>query len=154
MGDIVDSESAESLRERLSDRANAAISYWASLRPMGDLRLAEDGAVGAYISGVFRLIGYLGPEPQGDAEQIQGFAIVALYRVTESEILDSQSGRSLLAAASVDVAPIIATILAAVPAGGTIRVTNYGDVVRIDDAGKTKVAHVTPEQWFPGQLAL
>ncbi|EPR75389.1 hypothetical protein ADILRU_2345 [Leifsonia rubra CMS 76R] len=150
---IVDAETSEDLTELLGENASTVIDHWVSLRPMGDLYLDDsDAAVIGYISGSPRLLGYLGPEPTPDPNAIRGFAIPALYRVTATQIIDSSSGQSLHRASLTDTGTLIAGILGRVPAGGTIRVTNYGDVVRIDDTGKAKVAHTSAAQWFPGQL--
>ena len=153
LGDIVDSANGESYLGLLEQPTGPTVARWQALRPKGDLYLAsEDAALVAYLAGVPRLIGYLGPEPEHDPSAIRGFAIPALYRVTDARIIDRTSGRSLSEVATEDVGDLVAEILEAVPPGGTIRVTTYGDVVRIDDAGKTKVTQVNPQQWFPGQL--
>jgi hypothetical protein len=99
-----------------------------------------DGAIGGYIGASPRLLGYLGPDPEGDVAR--GFSSPHYYTVDDGGIVDLNTNKRLAAPFVPDVAD-----------GTTLRVTTYGDVLALDDsAGVARVAHVTPDQWFPGHL--
>ena len=55
--DLIDPTNGRSYREQMTD-VQAKVSRWAALHPMGDLFVAEDGAVAGYMSGKLRLIGF------------------------------------------------------------------------------------------------
>lgn len=152
--DVVDVASGRSIRDEVDGPLTEKVRQWTSARPMGDLWVDDDGAVGGFIEGRERLLGYTGPDPEGDLAR--GFLVRRYYDVVGGRLVDIDSGSVLsdmVAKGAVDEAMRIEqSVLAAAEPGGTIRVTNYGDVLYIDEQGMTRVAVATPQTWFPGHL--
>lgn len=152
--DVVDVATGRSLRDEVEGSLAEKLRQWTSARPMGDLWIDDDGAVGGFIEGRERLLGYTGPDPEGDIAR--GFLVRRYYDVVGGRVVDVDSGSALsdmVAKADVcQAGEIEEAITAAVQPGGTIRVTNYGDVLYIDEQGMTRVAVATPQTWFPGHL--
>ncbi|MGM1028977.1 MAG: hypothetical protein ACQEWM_03780 [Actinomycetota bacterium] len=142
-GDVVHPESMESVRSRVTGDFAEKARAWTAVEPRGRaLWIDDDGAVGGYIGAVPRLLGYLGPDPELDIAR--GFFTPHFYSVDRGEIVDLDSGQHLR--------PAFAGQL---PAGTTLRVTTYGDVVALGDAdGIERVATVSPREWFSGHLGL
>lgn len=155
--DVVDVERGGSLRAEIDGDPNEKVRQWTSARPMGDLWLGSDGAVGGYVQGVPRLLGYLGPDP---ADEIaRGFLLRHYYDLVDGHLVDLDSGVQLLDAVEDDSAREAAgaaerAIAEVAHAGGTIRLTNFGDLIYIDDQGLRRMAVVTPETWFPSHFSV
>jgi hypothetical protein len=96
--------------------------------------------VGGFIGATPRLLGYLGPDPDGDVAR--GFFTPHFYTVERGEVADFDSGERRPAPFAQELT-----------VGTTLHVTTYGDVVVIGDAGEVeRVATVKPSEWFPGHL--
>lgn len=148
-GDLLQAETGVSLKPEMTDAASK-LPRWAALRPMGDLRVADDdGAVAAYLSGELRLIGYLGDEPPFSGAR--GFVLPHLYEKQRGDVVDRDSGRRLTAATT-SAASVLAR-LGSVLDGTALRLTTEGDVAVFDEEGATKICSVTAAEWFPGHLA-
>jgi hypothetical protein len=152
--DVVDVASGRSIRDEVDGPLAEKVRQWTSARPMGDLWVGEDGAIGGFIEGRERLLGYTGPDPE--TEIARGFLVRRYYDVVGERLVDIDSGSALsdmVANEAVDeVEAIEESVVTAAQPGGTIRVTNYGDVLYMDEQGMTRVAVVTPQTWFPGHL--
>ena len=154
-GDVVDLGTGESVRGEISGDVGEKLRQWQSARPMGDLWLDTDGAVGGYVAGVPRLLGYAGPDPED--EIARGFLLRRYYDVSDGHLVDLDTGVRLADVAANDVARAVAVEVDDAVArvsheGGTIRLTNFGDLIYLDDGGLQRVAVVTPDTWFPGHL--
>lgn len=140
-GDVVHPDTMESVRSRVTGDFADKVRAWTAVEPRGrELWVDTDGAVGGFISATPRLLGYLGPDPEGDIAR--GFFTPHFYAVDGDEIVDLDSGERRK------------TSFAQRLADGTmLRVTTYGDVLIVGDAeGVERVATVTPAEWFPGHL--
>lgn len=140
-GDVVHPDTMESVRPRVTGDFADKVRAWTAVEPRGrELWIDTDGAVGGFIGATPRLLGYLGPDPEGDIAR--GFFTSHFYVVDGDEIVDVDSGDRL----GSDVA-------AAMQNGTSFQVTTYGDVLIIDGVHELeRVAIVRPDQWFVGHL--
>ncbi|CDK00599.1 hypothetical protein MIC448_270010 [Microbacterium sp. C448] len=152
--DVVDVATGRSLRGEVDGPLVEKLRQWTSARPMGDLWVDDDGAVGGYIEGRERLLGYAGPDPESDIAR--GFLVRRYYDVMGGRLVDLDSGDPLADTVGPngtdEARGIEDAVVAVAEPGGTIRVTNYGDVLYIDEQGMARVAVATPKTWFPGHL--
>ncbi|MGR0319450.1 hypothetical protein [Agromyces sp. ZXT2-3] len=153
--DVVDIETGRSLRPEIDGDPNEKLRQWTSARPMGELWVAGDGAVGGYVRGVPRLLGYLGPDPVD--EVARGFLLPRFYDLVDDHLIDLDSGVRLQEAVDGDTAQDEAqrldrAVAEVAHAGGTIRLTNFGDLLYLDDDGMQRIAVVNPTMWFPSHF--
>lgn len=157
IGDLVDPRTGEGLRAHVdADEWPRKRRLWLAARPLGGVWLDErDGAVGGFVDNVPRLLGYLGDEH--DDGLARGFLTPRYYEVSDGRIVDLDSGLALVDAVAADacdaVQQIQQTVVVATPEHSGLRLSTYGDLVAITDAGAVRVAVVDPEHWFPGHLA-
>lgn len=140
-GAVVHPETLESVRSRVVGDFAEKVRSWTAVEPRGrELWIDTDGAVGGFIGATPRLLGYLGPDPDGDVAR--GFFTPHFYTVEGGEVADFDSGERRPAPFAQELT-----------VGTTLRVTTYGDVLVIGDAGEVeRVATVKPDEWFPGHL--
>lgn len=153
--DVVDVETGRSLRPEIDGDPIEKVRQWTGARPLGDLWVGDDGAVGGYVRGVPRLLGYLGPDPED--EVARGFLLPRFYDLVDDYLIDLDSGVRLQEAvdgdAGRDEAQRLDRAVAEVAhAGGTIRLTNFGDLLYLDDDGMQRIAVVNPAMWFPSHF--
>jgi len=133
-GDLVSIASGDSVKDRISGDASARLRTWLAPVPKGNLWIAGDGAVGGFVAAIPRLLGYTGEEPPG--EIARGFLYRRYFEVVGSRVRDLESGREFDLP---DSAPAVE--------GEVLRLTTYGDVIRIDDDGVTRLAIIDPKEW-------
>jgi hypothetical protein len=133
-GDLVSVKTGNSLRDRVQGDAARKLRAWLAPNPKGELWIAGDGAVGGYVAAVPRLLGYLGEEPPG--EIARGFLFPRYFEVIGSQVRDIEAG------VFHQLPPEVA-----VGDGELLRLTTYGDLIRIDDDGVNRVAIVEPNEW-------
>lgn len=140
-GDVVRPETMESVRSRVTGDFVDKVRSWTAVEPRGrELWIDTDGAVGGFIGATPRLLGYLGPDPEGDIAR--GFFTPHFYAVDGYEVVDLDSGERRKK-----------PFAQGLEDGAMLRVTTYGDVVAIGDLdGLARVATITPDEWFPGHL--
>ena len=152
--DVVDVATGASLRGEIAGDVAEKVRKWTSARPLGELWVDADGAVGGFVEGQERLLGYTGEDPEG--ETARGFLVRRFYDIRDGGLVDIDSGSALRDTVGTEWAEqareIENAVAAVVEPGGTIRVTNYGDVLYIDESGASRIAVATPETWFPGHL--
>jgi hypothetical protein len=140
-GDVVNPDTMESVRSRVTGDFAEKVRAWTAVEPRGrELWIDTHGAVGGFIGATPRLLGYLGPDP--DSDIARGFFSPHFYAVEGDEIADLDSGERRKLPFAEGLAD-----------GATLRVTTYGDVLVVGDAdGMEQVATVTAAEWFPGHL--
>lgn len=140
-GDVVHPDTMESVRSKVTGGFEEKVRAWTAVEPRGrELWIDADGAVGGFIGATPRLLGYLGPDPEGDV--VRGFFTPHFYTVDGDEIADLDSGERRES-----------QVTQGLSDGATLRVTTYGDVLVVGDAdGMERVATVTAAEWFPGHL--
>ncbi|WP_434810130.1 hypothetical protein [Microbacterium sp. bgisy189] len=152
--DVVDISTGASLRNEIAGDLREKVRQWTSPRPLGDLWVASDGAIGGFVEGQERLLGYTGEDPAG--ETARGFLVKRFYDVRDDRLVDIDSGAFLSDTVGAECAAqareIEDAVVGVMEPGGTIRVTNYGDVLYLDETGTSRIAVATPKTWFPGHL--
>ena len=152
--DVVHIATGASLRSEIAGDISEKVRQWTSARPLGDLWVDADGAVGGFVEGQERLLGYTGEDPEG--ETARGFLVRRFYDIRDGRLVDIDSGSALRDTVGAECAEQAREIEDAVAGvmepGGTIRVTNYGDVLYLDETGTSRIAVATPKTWFPGHL--
>lgn len=139
-GDLVDPTTMASVRDRVVGDFKTKLRAWTAVEPRGrEMWIDSDGAVGGYIGPSPRLLGYLGEDPAQDVAR--GFFIPHFYSVESREVVDLDSGARFAS-------PVADTVVE----GVLLRVTTYGDVVKVDDSGFERVGIVGRESWFAGHL--
>lgn len=138
-GDVVHPETLESVNPRVSGDFTEKVRAWTAVEPRGrELWIDTDGAVGGFIGATPRLLGYLGPDPEG--EVARGFFTSHYYMVSEDQVIDLDSGRR-----------ITLPVVTGLAEGALMRRTTYGDLVSVSDDGLSLVATVSNKDWFPDQ---
>lgn len=140
-GDVVDTDTFESLRTRVGEAFDIKVKQWFAVPPRGgEVWVAPDGAIGGWINEYPRLLGYLDDDPAD--ETARGFLVPRFYETRTGAVVDVATGDTL----ATDIA-------SGVDAGTLLRVTTYGDVVVFEEEhGVKKIATVSLGQWFPGHL--
>ena len=133
-GDLVSIVTGDSIIDRISGDSRGRLTTWLAPSPKGNLWIAPDGAVGGYVAAVPRLLGYVGDEPPG--EIARGFLYPSYLEVAGHRIRDIETGREHEVPAGSETVE-----------GEFLRLTTYGDLIRIDDAGVTRVAIVDVARW-------
>ena len=133
-GDLVSVTTGISIKDRLARDAVPKLRAWLAPHPKGNLWADDDGAVGGFVAAVPRLLGYIGDEPPG--EVARGFLYPRYYEVVAHAVRDLESG--LVHDIPQDVSVV---------EGEVLRLTTYGDLIRIDDDGVSRLAIVNPADW-------
>lgn len=134
----------ESLKARWPslDLANQAVERWFRLRPTPSTLYVdeEDGATVGFIGGYPYFFGYAGPEPELAPGQYRGFIDPRVLEYVEGQLVEQETGNDFLAPTQAKEQVLAELRNADVSDGATIRVTNYGDLVLVDDYGSKRVA--------------
>ncbi|MBB5633301.1 hypothetical protein BKA04_001524 [Cryobacterium mesophilum] len=140
-GDIIHPDTMKSVSSEVTGHPAEKFRAWTAIEPRGrELWIDADGAVGGFIGATPRLLGYVGPDPEG--EVARGFFTSHFYVAQAGEVIDLDSGEHM--------ASPFAT---SAESGTTLRMTTYGDLVSVDQSdGIERVATVTPAEWFEGHL--
>jgi hypothetical protein len=153
LNDLADAVTRESVKAAWGDQASINIARLKMIDPMGDLYVDDaDGALMGYKFGEARLLGYLGQEPARDLAEIQGFVLPRSYSLRDGEVWDETANLSLTTELGDSAVALTAVLNKAVNPIDEIKVTTHGDLFSITEDGPVKIARVTAEQWFPGQL--
>ena len=152
LNDLVDASTRESVKAEWSEEAPLQIARLKMIAPMGDLFVASDGAIFGYKHGVARLMSYLGPEPERDVSEIQGFELPYSYSLSERGIF-CDSNNTYLSQSRGDEAQLLTAVLRkAVNPLDEVKITTHGDLYSITESGPKKIARVVASDWFPGHL--
>ena len=133
-GDLVSVTTGESIRDRILGDPDTRLRSWLAPKPKGNLWIADDGAIGGFVAAVPRLLGYLGEDPPG--EVARGFLYSRYFEVSGRTAVDLSRGSAHELADNTTVTE-----------GEMLRLTTYGDLIRIDDDGVTRVAQINPADW-------
>jgi hypothetical protein len=152
LNDLVDVETRQSVKAEWGEEANLQIARLKTIDPMGDLYVADDGALFGYKYGVARLMGYLGAEPERDLNDIQGFELPYSYTLTDSGIFCDSNNTYLSNLLGSDADLLTSVLRKAVNPLDEIKITTHGDLYSITESGPKKIARVVASDWFPGHL--
>jgi len=138
--DLVDSRGT-SIRDRIVGDVDEKLRAWFAPAPLDQqVWIADDGAVGGFIAGDQRLLGWLDDEGH-DQDDARGFYTPHWYEARGDEFVDLDSGASLAH-----------EFAANAEAETVFRVTTYGDLVAFEPDGPSMLGTVSAINWFPGHL--
>ena len=127
-GDLYDVNEKCSVKSELLPNPETKIASWFSIMPIGgEVYVAEDGAVAAYVQGVMRLIGYLGQEPEVPEHELRGFFTLEDFVIKHGLVESSEFETEPL-----QVELLNGFELRAMD-GAFVRCTTYGDVAYYEE---------------------
>jgi len=127
-GDLYDVAAKRSIKSELIPDPESKIASWLAIMPIGgEVYVADDGAVAAYVQGVMRLIGYLGLEPDVPENELRGFFTLEDFVVRNGAI----------ESADYETEPLQVDLLKGFELramdGAFVRCTTYGDVAYYEE---------------------
>lgn len=144
--DVRVAATGESLKVRWPspDLANQALERWFRLKPAPSTLYVdeEDGVTVGFIGGYPYFFGYVGSEPELAPGQYRGFIDPRVLEYVDGQLVEQETGKDFLAPTQAKEEVLTELKKAGVPDGSTIRVTNYGDLVMVDDHGSKRVASI------------
>jgi hypothetical protein len=151
--DIYDSNGV-SAKHELGELGDQVTSMWLRYFPRGgEVFVDEDGATMAYIKGTPTMVGWFGPAPDENEENVRGFVLPREFEFTGDDILDVQSGLHLAKSAGEPVQDHIHILAKRLENGTELNITDYGDLfVPVDEGEPRRVTRMHKGIWFPGQL--
>jgi hypothetical protein len=151
--DIYDSNGL-SVKHELGAMADQVTAMWLRYFPLGgEVWVDEDGATMAYIKGAPTMVGWFGPAPDEDKDNVRGFVLPREYEFTGEDILDTDSRSMLSKNAGEPIKEHLALLAKSVPVGTKLNITDYGDLfVPVEEGEPTRITRLHKGIWFPGQL--
>jgi hypothetical protein len=102
----------------------------------------RDGATVALIDGDPHLIGYLGDEPAVEENDYRGFFLPNAFENIGGVLVDTTS-REPFSSEHFDLTPLTRNwVMEIIPSEASVKVTDYGDVVLIDDSGSRRILNL------------
>ena len=127
-GDLYDVVAKCSVKGELLPDPEEKIASWLAIMPIGgEVYVAEDGAVAAFVQGIMRLIGYLGLEPEVPDHELRGFFTLEDFVVKNGAIESAEFETEPLQADLMDGFELRAMD------GAAVRCTTYGDVAYYEE---------------------
>jgi hypothetical protein len=153
LNDLVDAETRQSVKHAWGDDAPLQIARLKMIDPMGDIFVDNtDGALFGFKHGEGYLLGYLGPEPERDLNEVQGFVLPHSYSLAEQGLLCETTSTYLNDVAADNARALTAVLRKAVDPLDELKITTHGDLFSLTEHGPVKVVRVQASDWFPGQL--
>jgi hypothetical protein len=151
--DIYDSNGI-SVKHELGELGEKVTAMWLRYFPLGgEVWVDQDGATMAYIKGTPTMVGWFGPAPDEDTEDVRGFVLPREYEFTGADILDLQTGLHLSKNAGEPVADHIELLSKRLEAGSRLNITDYGDLfIPLVDGEPRRITRMHRGIWFPGHL--
>jgi hypothetical protein len=137
--DVLDS-TGNSVSKNMGKSVAKAIRRWLSMSINSWLYVdSRDGATVALIDGDPHLIGYLGDEPAVEENDYRGFFLPSAFENIGGVLVDTTS-REPFSSEHFDLTPLTRDwVMGSIPSEASVRVTDYGDVVLIDDNGSRRI---------------
>lgn len=137
--DVLDSV-GNSVSKQLGKSVAKAIRRWLTMSINSWLYVdTRDGATVALIDGDPHLIGYLGDEPVLEDNDYRGFFLPSAFENIGGVLVDTNSHEPF-SSEHFDLAPLTRDwVMASIPSEASVRVTDYGDIVLIDDNGSRRI---------------
>lgn len=137
--DVLDS-GGQSMKTQLGAGAAKSIKRWLSMSINSWLFVdPRDGATVALINGDPHLIGYLGDEPELQPTEYRGFFIHGIFENLGGLLSDIENGNRF-ETKLFDTSPLTKEwVNANITSDASVRFTDYGDVVLIDDDGSRRI---------------
>jgi len=147
-------EDGLSVSSELGALKEQTITTWLRYFPRGgEVWVDSDGASMAYVKGIARMVGWFGPEPDGDEHEVRGFVVPRDYEFTGNDVRDLESGKFLTHSSVDSVDEIIQELSKQLSPNGRISITDYGDIfwTAVDGVAK-KITRAHKDTWFDGHL--
>jgi hypothetical protein len=137
--DVLDA-SGHSMKTQLGAGAAKSIKRWLSMNIKSWLFVdPRDGATVALMNGDPHLIGYLGDEPELQPADYRGFFLTGIYENREGMLSEIENGNRF-ETKLFDTSPLTKDwVNANITSDASVRFTDYGDVVLIDDDGSRRI---------------
>jgi hypothetical protein len=138
--DLLDPQTGLSLRGLLGSEADATISRWLRLRPVGNIHFdPRDGASMAFIGGYPYFIGYLGESPKRKEAEYRGFLYDVLFTFSNDDVLEVESKESIFGSDTYK-REVCKELSGNLTAGSVLQITDFGDLVELTDDGVRFIA--------------
>lgn len=112
-----------------------------------------DGATLAYIKGIPTMVGWFGPAPDEEKDNVRGFVLPREYEFTGTDIVDLESRSLLSRNAGEPIADHLALLAKQISPGTKLNITDYGDLfVPVEEGEPIRITRLHKGIWFPGQL--
>jgi hypothetical protein len=137
--DVLDS-GGQSMKTQLGAGAAKSIKRWLSMSINSWLFVdPRDGATVALMNGDPHLIGYLGDEPELQPTEYRGFFLHGIFENLEGLLSDIENGNRF-GTKLFDTSPLTKEwVNANITSDASVRFTDYGDVVLVDDDGSRRI---------------
>ena len=151
--DIYDAN-GESVKHELGELGEQVTSMWLRYFPRGgEVFVDDDGATMAYIRGVPTMVGWFGPAPDEDKDNVRGFVLPRDYEFRGQDIIDLEAKSLLSNNADEPISEHLELLAKSVQEGTRLNITDYGDLfVPVDEGEPMRLARMHKGIWFPGQL--
>jgi hypothetical protein len=107
----------------------------------------------AYIKGTPTMVGWFGPAPDEDTDNVRGFVLPREYEFTGTDIIDVETRSMLSKNAGEPVKDHLALLAKRVSPGAKLNITDYGDLFEpVEEGEPTRIARFHKGIWFVGQL--
>jgi hypothetical protein len=147
-------EDGISVAAQLGELGEQTVTTWLPYFPRGgEVWVDTDGASMAYVKGVSRMVGWLGPEPEPHEDEVRGFVVPRDYEFTGRDVRDLGSGRLLTQSSIESVKGILEALSTQLEPNQRLFITDYGDIFKSNADGTVKkLARAHKNIWFEGQL--
>lgn len=151
--DIYDANGVSVMHE-LGSISEKVTAMWLRYFPLGgEVWVDQDGATMAYIKGTPTMVGWFGPAPDEEEENIRGFVLPKEYEFTGTDIVDLETGASLSKNSDEPISNHLAALAQELKSATKLQITDYGDLFQPVDEGEPKrLARMHKGTWFAGQL--
>jgi hypothetical protein len=143
-----------SVKHELGEIGEQVTAMWLRYFPLGgEVWVDEDGATMAYIKGTPTMVGWFGPAPDEERENVRGFVLPREFEFSGSDIVDLESRSILSKNAGEPVMEHLALLARQIPEGTTLNITDYGDLfVPVSEGEPKRITRMHKGIWFAGQL--
>ncbi|MCF8529215.1 MAG: hypothetical protein K9G13_03675 [Aquiluna sp.] len=151
--DIYD-ENGLSVKHELGELGDQVTSMWLRYFPRGgEVWVDEDGATMAYVKGTQTMVGWFGPAPDEDKDNVRGFVLPREYVFTGADIQDIGSKLMLSNNAEEPIKEHLALLSKKITEGTKLNITDYGDLfIPVNEGDPIRITRMHKGIWFPGQL--
>ena len=151
--DIYDAN-GESVKHELGELGDQVTAMWLRYFPLGgEVWVDEDGATMAYIKGIPTMVGWFGPAPDEEKDNVRGFALPRDYEFTGTDIIDLETRSMLSRNAGEPIQDHLELLAKKISPGAKLNITDYGDLFEpVDEGEPIRITRLHKGIWFPGQL--
>jgi hypothetical protein len=143
-----------SVKHELGEIADQVIAMWLRYFPRGgEVFVDPDGATMAYIKGTPTMVGWFGPAPDEDKENVRGFVLPRDYEFTGTDIIDVETRAMLSKNAGEPVKEHLTLLAKRILPGAKLNITDYGDLFEpVEEGEPIRITRLHKGIWFAGQL--